>query len=160
MVSGKDISMDDRLSNIYFINMDHKKERDLGMRGQFYDLNIIGSRFKAFWGKKIQEYPKTKPHFKWYEFHPLNMLNLEIASKLKTSKLLNELGCYQSHLEVWIRERDYQIQNEIDLPFLIFEDDAAVEYDFINVRLDDALKYLEDKEWDFFYLGHHEMGCD
>ena len=79
---------------------------------------------------------------------------------LKNRLTASEMGCYLSHLDIWLGEFDSQKEREVDMPVIIFEDDIGLRPDFSTVEIQDALAYLADKQWDIFFFGFCAHKCE
>ena len=46
---------------------------------------------------------------------------------------------YQTHLELWMKERDYQREYELSQPLIILEEGSSVSEEFFTLTIDQVL---------------------
>ena len=51
------------------------------------------------------------------------------------------------------------MENDIDLPFLVLEDDVSIYSDLLTYTFDETFDYLKEKEWDVMFFGSEYARC-
>lgn len=131
-------AFDQLISKVYIINMDKDAHRMINAAKQMDKHNIEYERFPAVDGATLDIAGLVKQ----------NVMKRQ-AIKLATQRP-GSLGCYLSHLQLWLKIRD-----SADDVVLILEDDIHLTQNFKN----DVVFYLAKipKPWDIVYLGYNEV---
>lgn len=127
--------------NIFYINLDSRKDRLLSMQEQLTILSLSAKRFSASIGKRLSVKERL-----FVDSHKFTCL-------MKRPVTDGEIGCALSHRRIW----QYIIDNDIDYS-LVMEDDVTIDkrvveiisnyqnyqdFDFINLSSNDPYSYDE-----------------
>lgn len=131
---------------IYYINLDHRKDRKDNVDSQLKKINFSGpvERINAAYGKNLD-----------LDLIPSNLFTKEAIADTTNKKLINNTskmtkgGMGVSLSQRWIYEK---VLCGDDDYVLILEDDITVVDNFME-KLENKLKNI--KEFDILYLGYH-----
>lgn len=130
--------------HIYVISLKHRENRRRSIQHTFDVLGIEAAFFDAVDGRKL-----TKDDVAQFGMRKCRDYRHEAANRDLT---YGELGCFLSHYYVWkdAEERGFK-------RVMIFEDDAALERDFVEI-LAKAMPEVEVvPDWDLLYLGRSKL---
>lgn len=133
-------------SKIFYINLDHRTDRNLSISEQFMKYDIQAERFSAI---RISEQESELLTANGYPLcEKVSDDDKEHKERIK-KVTLGQRSCLFSHLKIIQYAKDNNLDN-----VLIFEDDAVfnMEIDVKDV-LFKTLEELKKNKWDMFYLG-------
>ena len=117
--------------DVFYINLDSRKDRLLSMQEQLTALNLSAKRFSASVGKHLS----TKERL-FVDSHKFTCL-------MKRPITDGEIGCASSHRRVW----QYIVDHDIDYS-LVMEDDVIIDKQVVEV----ISNYQNYQDFDFINL--------
>lgn len=129
----------------YYINLDHRTDRNSEVLEEFAKYNITSERFSAVQLTTEESNEMTKNGAAVWDSNVINYLTLEELN----DKTRRQRSCTASHIKIAEIAKKQNLKN-----VLVFEDDVRF-YEDINVKeiLYNALLELNNLEWDLFMLG-------
>ncbi|XP_055705796.1 glycosyltransferase 25 family member [Phlebotomus papatasi] len=132
------------LSRIFMVNLKRRPERRWKMEGSFRELGLDVEYFEAVDGREIDE--------EFLNDWEIDFLPGYADPYHKRPMTMGEVGCFLSHLSIWRR-----IVNENLQEVLILEDDIRFE-PFFRDRFSSLLNEARYRgNWDLIYLGRKRL---
>ena len=151
-----------KIGSIYVINLDRRAKRINFVRYQLQYLNLSFTRIPGVDGKVLDRWMHTISYLDTTKDTPPSMTDFGLDHRSKfvlksshynhTQLTTAQVGCQQSHLNVYFRIIDVAEETGEDLPVLVLEDDVLLEKSIMN-EIDDILKILPDN-WEYLALGN------
>lgn len=134
----------------YYINLDHRIDRNTEVAEEFVKYNIVSERFSAVQISREESEAMTKNGAAVWDSNVITYITPEEL----TDKTRRQRSCTFSHIKIIELAKKQNLKN-----VLIFEDDVKF-YEDINVKeiLYNALIELDSLEWDLFMLGCNPRG--
>ena len=118
---------------IYYINLDKDKNRDLFIKNELKEKNLLSERIPAVIGSKLEK----------FDYDNIMCDNIKFTH--------GQLGCYMSHINCY----EKFLKTDFDY-LIILEDDIKLKDNF-NEKLSDLLLFLEkNNNIDFIYLSRSQ----
>lgn len=131
--------------NILLINLDRRPDKLKICEFQLKRLNANFTRIPAVDGKLLYKQILTSNRT---SAEILNDKSLLVDNIYLFESGMNHFGCTLSHLKAL----KYIVDNDVDGPVLILEDDFAADGDALT-KTEEFIKMFP-KDWDMFYAGH------
>ena len=147
----------------YVINLDRRAKRINFMQYQLEYLNLSFTRISGVDGKILDRWMHTISYLQnRARYKPPSMVDFGLDHRSKfvlksthydhTKLTTAQIGCQQSHLNVYFRIIDVARESGEDLPVLILEDDVLLEKNIMN-EIYEIFKILPDN-WEYLALGN------
>lgn len=117
---------------IYVLNLKSRPDRKIRMIKHLQHHKIDADFIEAVNGKTLDKKQL--------------LLNLKIDLKSYDKLRMGEIGCYLSHLNIWIN-----FQKQKEKYCLILEDDVILSPNFLNILIR-LLNEIQNQNWDLIYL--------
>lgn len=164
-IYANEFSLKTFFNQIYVINLDHRTDRLSNVDHQLGVLGLTYTRFSAVNGKLVRDKllqgaAVTKNDLGWPEaikFDLQAMLSETFVSQHESNIIWSQIGCWQSHLQVFYKIIKETIAKGMDGPILILEDDVEIDAD-MEKYMKKMMTDIPD-DWEIFAIGNHHSIC-